>query len=340
MVVSIERYLKKKSYGFSVINSTEFAGTREVLKAKQKTLKSSGKGNKPNASRSLTDSEVDELNRKGELGSETLEAMLNALWFKNTTYFGMWGGKEHRDLCWGDSKLKEDISDGEAIQYLEYTERQTKPHTGENPGDIRPVKPRKFENENKERCPVQLYKAFAQRRPEYCNNADCPFYLAVNNVKERNETQAWFKRTAVEVNKPYAIMKTMAVKANLTNKENITNHSARKTVIQKLNDNQVPALTHIMQISGHKNVQSINKYSSLNSRQLQTISTIISTESQTRERSAQLMSHSELPANCGLSSIFANSTISGNIEINRNNHASRKPPVKRKRLVIESSDSS
>ena len=59
----------------------------------------------------------------------------------------------------------------------------------------------------------------------------------------------------------------------------------------------------------------------------QTISTIINTESQTRERSAQPMSHSELPANCSLSSIFANSTISGNIEINRNNHASRKPPV-------------
>ena len=339
MVASIERYLKKKSYGFSVINSIEFAGTREVLKAKQKDLKSSGKGNKPNASRSLTDSEVDELYGKGQLGSETPEAMLNTLWFNNTTHFGMRGGKEHRDLCWGDIQLKEDISDGEAIQYLEYTERQTKTRTGENPRDIRPVKPRMYENENKERCPVQLYKAFAQRRPEDCNNADCPFYLAVNNVKERNETQAWFKRTAVGVNKLYAIMKTMAVKANLTNKENITNHSARKTMIQKLNDNQVPP-THIMQISGHKNVQSINNYSSLNSRQLQTISTIISTESQTRERSAQPMSQSDLPANCGLSSIFANSTISGNIEININNHASRKPPVKRKRLVIESSDSS
>ena len=92
MVASIERYLKKKSYGFSVINSIEFAGTREVLKAKQKALKSSGKGNKPNASRSLTDSEVDELYRKGQLGSQTPEAMLNTLSFNNTTHFGMRGG--------------------------------------------------------------------------------------------------------------------------------------------------------------------------------------------------------------------------------------------------------
>ena len=72
MVASIERYVKKKSYGFSVINSIEFAGTPEVLKEKQKALKSSGKSKKPNASRSLTDSEVDELYRKGhwQLGSE------------------------------------------------------------------------------------------------------------------------------------------------------------------------------------------------------------------------------------------------------------------------------
>ena len=76
---------------------------------------------------------------------------------------------------------------------------KTKTRTGENPRGIRPVKPRMYENENKERCPVQLNKAFAQRRPEDCNNADCLFYLAVNNVKERNETQAWFKRKPLEL---------------------------------------------------------------------------------------------------------------------------------------------
>ena len=91
MVMRIERYLKQKSYDFSVINSSEFAGTRAVLTAKQKSLKSSGKGNKPNASLSLTDSEVDELCHKGQLGSETPEAILNTLWFNNTTHFGMRG---------------------------------------------------------------------------------------------------------------------------------------------------------------------------------------------------------------------------------------------------------
>ena len=97
MVASIERYLKKKSYGSSVINFIEFAGTREVLKAKLKALKIFRKRQQTkclNASRSLTDSEVDELYRKGQLGSETPEAMLNTLWFSNSTHFGMRVGKE------------------------------------------------------------------------------------------------------------------------------------------------------------------------------------------------------------------------------------------------------
>ena len=62
-------------------------------------------------------------------------------------------------------------------------------------------------------------------------------------------------------NKLNSLMKTMAEKACL-NAENLTNHSARKRMIQKLNDREVPP-THIMQIPGHKNVQSLNNYSSL-----------------------------------------------------------------------------
>ena len=66
----------------------------------------------------------------------------------------------------------------------------------------------------------------------------------------------------------------MAEKAGL-NAENLTNHSARKRMIQKLNHHEVPR-THIMQISGHKNVQSLNNYSSLSEKQQRDISNIMS----------------------------------------------------------------
>ena len=67
-------------------------------------------------------------------------------------------------------------------------------------------------------------------------------------------------------NKLNSLMKTMAEKAGL-NAVNLTNHSARKRMIwQKLNDHWVPP-THIMQITGRKNVWSLNNYSSLSEKQ-------------------------------------------------------------------------
>ena len=57
-------------------------------------------------------------------------------------------------------------------------------------------------------------------------------------------------------------MKTMANKARLDEKRRLTNHSARITMIQKLNDNNVPS-THMMQLSGPRNEKSVNNYSFL-----------------------------------------------------------------------------
>ena len=46
-------------------------------------------------------------------------------------------------------------------------------------------------------------------------------------------------------------------------------------MIQKLNSHEVPP-THIMQISGHKNVQKLNNYSSLSEKQQLNMSNILS----------------------------------------------------------------
>ena len=111
------------------------------------------------------------------------------------------------------------------------------------------------------------------------NLEDSPFYLAVNLTNMANSSKPWFKAAPMGVNKLNSLMKTMAQKAGL-NAENLTNHSGRKRMIQKLNDQEVP-LTHIMQISGHKNVQSLNNYSSLSEKQQRSISNILSSTTST-----------------------------------------------------------
>ena len=57
-----------------------------------------------------------------------------------------------------------------------------------------------------------------------------------------------------------------------------TNHSGRKTLVQKLQDNNVPP-NQIVQVTGHKNLQSVNYYSLLRERQMENISKIMSSSS-------------------------------------------------------------
>ena len=55
---SIDRYLRKNNYGFSFHNNKEFNEVQDILKKKQKQLKSIGKGNRPNAGDPLSDEDI------------------------------------------------------------------------------------------------------------------------------------------------------------------------------------------------------------------------------------------------------------------------------------------
>ena len=72
------------------------------------------------------------------------------------------------------------------------------------------------------------------------------------------------------------LMKDCAKAAGLGTDKRITNHNARKTLVQKLRESDVPP-TEIVQITGHKNLQSINYYSSPGEKQQMAISTLLST---------------------------------------------------------------
>jgi hypothetical protein len=67
----------------------------------------------------------------------------------------------------------------------------------------------------------------------------------------------------------------MKEKGQLNPNKRITNHSARKYLVQKLRDNEVQS-TDIMQISGHKNINSVNSYSSISENKQREISNILS----------------------------------------------------------------
>ena len=274
LVASFERQLKKKSYSVSIINDLVFEKTRKVLQSKQKQLKKQGKGNKPKASVALTSEELKILYEKGLLGMCSPEALLNTLWLNNTLHFGLRGCQEHRDMCWGDVKLQKTAS---RVEYLEFNERQTKTRTGSDCSDVRTVPPKMFATDGTERDPVAVYKCFARKRPEReMNQDDAPFYLAVNNGLKTDSlaTKGWFKSGAVGKNKLNGLMKTMVQKAGTEN-DRLRNHSGRKTMIQTLSEHDIPP-TQIAQLSGHKNLKSMENYSTVSTKQQIHMSKVLS----------------------------------------------------------------
>ena len=163
----------------------------------------------------------------------------------------------------GETVLKTD-SDGK--EYLEYFERQTKTRTGEDLRNQRAIKPRMYANNDAisiDRDPGHVFKMYKEKRPPSMLEPDSSFYLSVNYFKTEThatvEGKNWFRAQPMGVNKLNNIMKGMAQAAGISDK---TNHSSRKTLVQKLQDSGVPP-NQIIQITGHKNLQSVNNYSSL-----------------------------------------------------------------------------
>ena len=69
-------------------------------------------------------------------------------------------------------------------------------------------------------------------------------------------------------------MKIMVQKAGIEN-DRLRNHSGRKTMIQMLSEHDIPP-TEIAQLSGHKNLKSIENYSTVSTQQQMHISKVLS----------------------------------------------------------------
>jgi hypothetical protein len=161
-------------------------------------------------------------------------------------------------------------NDSDGTQYLELQERQTKTRTGETL-DVRKIPPRIWQT-NEDRDPVTTYNLYAARRPQNFSNATDPFYLAPKTSAIK--TDQWFLRQRIGQKKLATLMKSMSSAAGVDRR--LTNHSARKHLVQKLRDSGAKP-TDIMQISGHKNVQSILNYSDMSLTNQKACSKILST---------------------------------------------------------------
>jgi hypothetical protein len=145
------------------------------------------------------------------------------------------------------------------------------------------------------------------------------------------------------------MLKKMIQRAGISTDKHLSNHSARKYLVQKLNDSNVPA-NQIMQISGHKNIQSINNYSHINQQQHKDISKILhGTENASLPvQVPKIRSRSETDSTCvnvsgGIHTLFAGPIQGGTFHVNITQQVAKwdsptLPPRKRPRILESDSD--
>ena len=107
MFCMLGSYVKRSGKG-NVDVDDEYAGFRDVKKAKDKVLKADGKGNRPFHSTYVSHEEEEKLYEAGELGCESPESLQRTMWWHTTLLFGHRGRQECRQLQWGDVLLKTD----------------------------------------------------------------------------------------------------------------------------------------------------------------------------------------------------------------------------------------
>ena len=156
---------------------------------------------------------------------------------------------------------------------------------------------------NMNRCPVRLFEAFASKRPPDMCYPEAPFYLAINY----NHTihGFWYKNQKMGIQRIGVIMKKMASYSCSSGKK--TNHSARKTMITALVKNDIPE-TQIIQLSGHKNLHSLNSYKKASMEQQKDMSHILSSYSLPGQASKSIKDNS---APLPLHSYFAGAQLTG-----------------------------
>ena len=217
--------------GWRIFNDSEFSLSRTSLDAAMKEANSLGvrsQGSGPSDAVSKIQEEY--LWDREVLGDTSPEVLLRTIFFCCGKFFGLRGGREHRDLEFG-KHIK--LSQTERGETLVYSNSYSKNFTGGlKQSSLKPKTVKIFPCiENPKRCFVRLYKLYVSKRPSNCKST--AFYERLR-PKRIYSDDVWYDDLVVGHNSLDNMMKTIASLGNL--KGNFTNHSLKKTTGQCLKD--------------------------------------------------------------------------------------------------------
>uniref|UniRef100_A0A7M5X9E4 ZMYM2-like/QRICH1 C-terminal domain-containing protein n=1 Tax=Clytia hemisphaerica TaxID=252671 RepID=A0A7M5X9E4_9CNID len=220
------------------------------------------------------------------------------MWWNLSLHFGFRARDESRKLRWGDVVVEKDPVKGECLVLIK--ERGSKTRQGKENEEKRFYNPCVYAIEG-DRCPVDLYKEFKERRPSEALKDEAPFYLSLRRKVVFQKEKIWFMSSPLGKNKIGEFMR----EHGLGGVKKVANHSVRKTGIGKLLDAEVPEV-FVAQHSGHKNIDSLRSYKSASKNQRHKMSNILSnTENHNTSTTSTITTESRI------NSIFSGGTFNG-----------------------------
>ena len=323
-----------------------FARSRKVLAARRKQLTQMGLGNKPNATRPLEDEEVNILKEKQFFGTDNPQQLQRLVWWIVTNHFGFRARDEARKLRFGDIQINVDL-DGK--KYLEWDrERGSKTRTGEaSCSHLRAFNPKAYETGSWQ-CPVKVYEKFCSKRPMDMKNNDSPLFLTMKQPKHIKSDGIWYYSRPCGKNNigsflsnAAPLLNTNPTTLNHSSRSKVANHSARKTAITKLLDNEVTPLA-VQQLSGHKRRESLNSYHVASKRLQKNMSNILSSSCSKENISSNPLPivSAENTDNLNSTSTFRGASITNCVfNITQHFDIHQNKNRKRKYIIDDSSDS-
>ena len=277
MQAALDCHLRSKTYPKSIVTDTEFLSSTKVLEGKAKKLRELGMGKQPNKAQSLTQEEEEILWENGQLGDKTPWSLTNTVSWLLTMHFGLRGRQEHHDMKVEDFSFQKD--DG-GVEFVTFSEGLTKTRGGGLRVKPRLATSKMFATGNK-RCPVALLKKYLDKRPAELKTTG-PVYLS---VIDKPQTSVWYKKMSMGKNTINNIVKTMKENSPLKDvcqDKKLTNHSARKTVVQKLKSSGIPKC-EIKNITVHSSKQGLDDYDSRDENEQRIMSNIIDNATNARQ---------------------------------------------------------
>ena len=225
-------------------------GIKRSALSKNEGFKERRQRKKPNAAEALADEVIEKLWQTGFLGVHSGEALTNANFLNISQRFGFRGRQKHHQLKFGDVEIIT-TNGNKCVQWSVERLRKILDNN-------RRFNPKMWATGHVERCPVLLYEEYVANRPAEMCQKDSSFWSAINY---RATNGKFLKSQKVREKKINTLIKPMVAGLPEPKGHRLTNQSNRKTTIENFLKNKVER-SNIAQLTGHRNLKSINSYAS------------------------------------------------------------------------------